>query len=59
MNEGQGCPSVENGLCPLADFIKYQQTYALEAANFNKTCFGVNGTDFTITGPSIRNGTLG
>lgn len=59
MNEAQGCPSSDNGLCPLSDFINYQQTYALEAANFNKTCFGVNGTDFTITGPSIRNGTLG
>jgi len=59
MNEAQGCPSVANGLCPLSNFTTYQSTYALEAANFNKTCFGVNGTDFTITGPSVRNGTLG
>lgn len=59
MDEGQGCKEARaDGLCGLDDFVKYQQKYALEAANFNKTCFGVNGTDYTITGPSVRNGTL-
>ncbi|UZJ55613.1 hypothetical protein CBS101457_004933 [Exobasidium rhododendri] len=58
LNEGQGCTPSANGLCLLSDFVTYQQTYAVAAANFNKTCFGVNGTDFNITGPSIMNGTL-
>lgn len=59
MDKGQGCPSTTDGLCPLDDFVTYQQNHAVEAANFNVACFGVNGTDFTITGPSIRNGTVG
>ena len=57
LNGAQGCAGSKNGLCPLKNFVGYQQKYALEAANFDKACFGKNGTDFIITGP-VRNGTV-
>ncbi|PWN34218.1 phosphoglycerate mutase-like protein [Meira miltonrushii] len=59
MDEGQGCAGHANGTCNLNDFIKYQNENAYKAANFDTACFGTNGTDFTITGPSTRNGTVG
>lgn len=59
MDAGQGCAGNANGTCNLNDFIKFQNDNAYKAANFNKACFGNNGTDFTITGPNTRNGTVG
>ncbi|ETS64460.1 hypothetical protein PaG_00917 [Moesziomyces aphidis] len=55
-SEAQGCPEGK-ALCPMADFVKFQQTHAYKDANFNKACFGQNGTDFVVTGP-VRNGTV-
>lgn len=55
-SEAQGCPEGK-ALCPFEDFVNFQKTYAYKDANFDKACFGVNGTDFTITGP-VRNGTV-
>ncbi|SNX86142.1 related to 3-phytase A precursor [Melanopsichium pennsylvanicum] len=52
----EGCPSGK-ALCPIEDFVGFQQKHALKDANFDKACFGSNGTDFTITGP-VRNGTI-
>jgi hypothetical protein len=59
MHPGQGCTVSDNGLCLLSDFVAYQKKHAYKASNFDVACFGVNGTDFTITGPSVRNGTIG
>lgn len=60
MSSAQGCSTQrEDGMCKLSEFVAYQQETAYKAANFDVACFGKNGTDFTITGPSIRNGTLG
>lgn len=58
MNEAQGCSPVANGTCPLDDFVRFQSQNAEPAANFVKACFGKNGTDFIITGPTVRNGTV-
>lgn len=55
-SEAQGCPGGK-ALCPMKDFVGFQQANAYKDANFDKACFGVNGTDFTITGP-VRNGTV-
>lgn len=55
-SSAQGCPEGE-ALCPLNDFINFQRAHAYQDANFNKACFGKNGTDFTITGP-VTNGTV-
>ncbi|SPO28999.1 related to 3-phytase A precursor [Ustilago trichophora] len=52
----QGCPEGK-ALCPFEDFVKFQQKHALKDANFDKACFGKNGTDFVVTGP-VRNGTV-
>ncbi|EPQ30302.1 uncharacterized protein PFL1_02418 [Pseudozyma flocculosa PF-1] len=57
LDDNQGCQPNDHGLCKLDDFVRYQQQNAEKAANFDKACFGVNGTDFTITGP-VRNGTV-
>ncbi|KAN0060550.1 hypothetical protein ACQY0O_007005 [Thecaphora frezii] len=57
LDRDQGCKENEHGLCKLDDFVKFQQKHAVEAANFDKACFGVNGTDFVVTGP-VRNGTV-
>lgn len=52
----QGCPHAAS-LCPLDEFVNFQRTHAYKHANFNKACFGTNGTDFVVTGP-VRNGTV-
>lgn len=61
MGADVGCTSATPNptLCLLDEFVAYQNSTAVAAANFDKACFGVNGTDFpAITGPSIRNGTV-
>jgi hypothetical protein len=59
LDQAQGCSSaLPNGSCLLSDFVDYQSANAVQAANFDKACFGVNGTDFTITGPTVSNGTI-
>ncbi|KAJ1024855.1 hypothetical protein NDA16_002895 [Ustilago loliicola] len=55
-SEAQGCPEGK-ALCSMKDFVGFQQEHAYKDANFDKACFDVNGTDFTITGP-VRNGTV-
>lgn len=52
----EGCPEGK-ALCPIEDYVKFQKQNAYKDANFDKACFGVNGTDFTVTGP-VRNGTI-
>lgn len=52
----EGCPAGKS-LCPMEDFVKFQQANAYKDANFDKACFGTNGTDFVVTGP-VRNGTI-
>ncbi|EST08937.1 Histidine phosphatase superfamily, clade-2 [Kalmanozyma brasiliensis GHG001] len=52
----EGCPAGK-ALCPIESFVGFQKENAYKDANFNKACFGVNGTDFTVTGP-VRNGTV-
>lgn len=59
MDSAQGCKQKRpDGWCPLEEFVGFQRKNAVKAANFDKACFGKNGTDFTITGPSVRNGTV-
>jgi len=60
MGADVGCTSSTPNptLCLLEEFVAYQNQTAVMASNFDKACFGVNGTDFNITGPSIRNGTV-
>lgn len=59
MDESQGCMKPRrDGSCLLEEFISYQNKHAYKTANFEKACFGKNGTDFVITGPSVHNGTV-
>lgn len=59
MDKAQGCGSArDDGLCDLDSFVKYQKDNAYKASHFTKDCFGKNGTDWTITGPSIKHGSF-
>ncbi|CAO1630804.1 unnamed protein product [Sympodiomycopsis kandeliae] len=59
MDKDQGCSKArDDGMCGLQDFVNYQKDKAYEASHFVKDCFGKNGTDWTITGPSIKHGSF-
>ena len=57
LNQDQGCKSRPDGLCKLNDFIGTLQAHAYKDSHFDVACFGVNGTDYVVTGPS-KTGTL-
>ncbi|WFD43224.1 hypothetical protein MPSI1_001881 [Malassezia psittaci] len=57
LDKDQGCNPRRDGLCKLENFYQYQLKNAYKHSNYNKACFGKNGTDFSVYGP-VRDGTI-
>lgn len=57
LDQGQGCEKRKDAICKLDNFIQHLKDNAYRAAKFNLSCYGKNGSDFTITKP-VKSGAL-
>lgn len=55
LNEDQGCEKRKDGLCKLGHFVHHLQDDLVKDADFERTCYGKNGTDFIVKEP-VQNG---